>query len=133
MKTTIKRTGRRATITIKAGKGEDVRGVAEALTGIRIDTLPAKAEDGEQDDDGAHCLFCDKQIKPGDLCHRGGGSSAGEISCKACAPTWADIREPGFWCDHETGEPVPPEKVEADIAAHLAAGGKLTDKIAEPY
>lgn len=87
----------------------------------------------EIDENNTHCLFCEKLIRPGYPCHRGGGMSAGEVACEACSPTWADIREPGFWIDGKTGEPVPPEKVEAEIATHLAAGGKLTDKIVEPF
>lgn len=85
------------------------------------------------DDGDPKCVFCRRAIRPGDLCHYGGGSADGEIACEACAPTWADIREPGMWCDLETGEPATPDQAEAAIAEYIASGGKLTDKIVERY
>lgn len=36
MRTTIRHTGRGTTIEMKAGKGEDLRGVIEAMTGAKL-------------------------------------------------------------------------------------------------
>lgn len=107
--------------------------VPPTFKGDRWEFRLTQAGADELDENNTHCLLCEKLIKPGDPCHRAGGESSGEVACEACAPTWEEIREPGFWCDGETGEPVPPEEIEAEIAAHLASGGKITDKIVEPY
>ena len=76
------------------------------------------------------CELCDAIIRPGDKCHHGADLV---VVCEACAPTWADMREPGFWVDISTGEPIPGDKIEADIAEYLATGGAITDKILQEY
>ena len=39
------------TITIKAGKGEDLRGVVEALSGQRLDGKPLEGTDAKDNND----------------------------------------------------------------------------------
>lgn len=79
-------------------------------------------------DDVIECELCCEPIRLGAPCHYGFEM----IVCEACAPTYEEIREPGFWIDMDTGAPVPEGEIEAQIAAHLTAGGALTDKIVEP-
>ncbi|MGH0004664.1 hypothetical protein ACQU0X_31755 [Pseudovibrio ascidiaceicola] len=47
--------------------------------------------------------------------------------CKSCSPTYADMRTQTFF--DQDGEPLRPREIEEIIAAHLADGGDLTDKL----
>lgn len=51
MRMTIRHIGRRTTITMKAGKGEDLRGVVEALTGYCLSDDPEKRLTVKSNDD----------------------------------------------------------------------------------
>ncbi|HZQ01382.1 MAG TPA: hypothetical protein VFB13_17690 [Reyranella sp.] len=73
-----------------------------------------------------HCEFCDRLLFAGE---RGHYDREGAILCEPCAPTYGD------WQQQLDGEKLPfddPDD-EADgraaIAAHLAAGGSLDDKM----
>lgn len=54
MRTTIRNTRRGTTIEMKAGKGEDLRGVVEALTGRKLETGDNTAEKKPQQEGANH-------------------------------------------------------------------------------
>lgn len=73
-----------------------------------------------------NCVLCLKVINEGDRYHHG----CEDIACEDCAPTYADmLAEPEFFRDLKTDEPMTAAEAEQAVSAHLAAGGKLTDKM----
>lgn len=49
--------------------------------------------------------------------------------CEACTPSYADmLTDPGSFYDADE-EYMTPEQARATVDAHIAAGGKLTDKV----
>lgn len=71
------------------------------------------------------CEGCGKTIAPGDKAHRGS-----EVwLCEACAPDYGDLQQnPGSFMNPE-GEPLTQAEADEQVAAHLAAGGNLDDKL----
>lgn len=87
--------------------------------------------------DATECLWCGKVIRHGDACERGGGMSDGEIACEECASTLGDmLAEPGSFIIDDSGEETvyhTAETAREFVDKRLAEGGKLTDKLVEPY
>lgn len=73
------------------------------------------------------CEGCDEPIWEGD--RYAYGSEDGIYLCEECAPSWEDMLEnPDHFYDGD-GEYLTAETAKAAVDAHLAAGGKLTDKM----
>lgn len=72
------------------------------------------------------CVGCSDPIFEGDEYHSG----PDEIMCRECAPTWRDMQS-GDWgfVDMQTLDPLTPEQIRDRVAAHLAKGGSLDDKM----
>lgn len=72
------------------------------------------------------CEGCSKPIHCDDPHHSGWEC----LLCAECAPSFADmLAEPQSFIDLSTGEPLTSDAVRAKADAHLAAGGKLEDKV----
>ena len=72
------------------------------------------------------CEGCSKALFDEDRYHNG----YEVLLCEACAPTYEDmLTEPASFRDLDTDEPMTAVKAASLVKAHIAAGGKLTDKM----
>ncbi len=102
------------------------------VEGLVAQTLERYGVDG---DPIGHCESCETLLVPGDL---GCNCVDGPVLCADCAPTWGDLKKQlenpivTIDLDVEDEKGVPPREHMATIAAHIAGGGSLDDKIIHP-
>lgn len=89
--------------------------------------MTTTAQHTEPQEEDGKCDTCDATIKAGTpySCD----DNSGMTFCVECSPTWQNmLDEPESFYDAE-GEYLTPEQGKAKVDAHLANGGKLTDRI----
>ncbi|MEN6302232.1 MAG: hypothetical protein ABFD96_05865 [Armatimonadia bacterium] len=76
------------------------------------------------------CYACGEPVFEGDPSYR---TSEDEVLCAKCAPTYADLTASPDLFLGEDDEPMTAEEAQRKVDAHLAAGGKLTDSLAQSF
>lgn len=97
-------------------------------TEVRYRDARAKLDDIEEElgEPVAHCEGCSTPIFEGERYHAGSDVAL----CVECAPSYADLQaSPASFLHFDTGEPTTQDEAAAQVNAHLAAGGSLTDKM----